>query len=181
MSLLWKECGLPERHKTFKASQNALEAWKTQWDKLQPEIGMGIIGVILGKRGAGKTQMAACAVREACEKELSAIYCKAIDFFLDVRASYRKDSQSTEKDVINQYRKPKLLVIDAIENRGETDFENRLLDTLIDKRYDDCTDTLLISNQDEKAFAASMGASIIDRIHECGIMIICNWESFRRK
>jgi len=173
--------GLPERHKSFIPENNALEAWKTQWDKLSANIGSGSIAVILGNRGAGKTQMAACAIRQSCKNGKRALYCKAMDFFLDVRAAYRKEAIESEKKVINQYREPFLLVIDAIENRGETDFENRLLDILIDKRYDDCTDTILISNQDEKGFAASMGPSIIDRIHECGIKIICNWESFRRK
>jgi DNA replication protein DnaC len=139
-----------------------------------------MMGVLLGNRGAGKTQMGACAIRIACKKELPAKYCKAIDFFLDVRATYKKDSPKTEQDIIQEYRKPFMLVVDAIENRGETDFENTLLNHLIDIRYDDCKDTILISNQTEQAFATSMGASIVDRIYECGVLIICNWKSFRR-
>lgn len=125
--------------------------------------------------------MATCAIREACKKEMPSMYCKALDFFLDVRSTFKRDAKDNEAGVIEKYRKPRMLVIDAIENRSDSQFENLMLNHLIDLRYDDLNDTILIGNVDEKQFAASMGPSIVDRIHECGIKIICNWTSFRRK
>lgn len=151
-----------------------------QWEKLSTAIGTGMIAVIIGNRGAGKTQMAVCAIRNACRKELSARYVKALNFFLDIRETYQNKERS-EKEVLKEYCEPELLVIDAIENRSESQFENLLLNHLIDIRYDQIKDTVLIGNQNEKEFSASMGPSIVDRIHECGIKIICNQKSFRRK
>jgi len=163
----------------FKPENSSSPEWNEQWEKLNSGIGKAIIAVIIGSRGAGKTQLAVCAIRAACKKGLSAKYAKALNFFLDIRETYHKEDKS-EKEVLGSYCDPALLVIDAIENRSESEFENLLLNHLIDMRYDQLKDTILIGNLDETKFAASMGPSIIDRIHECGIKIICNWKSFRR-
>jgi DNA replication protein DnaC len=170
--------GVPEQHKHFKPEENTVTEWNDKWTKLQTSKELLII--IMGNRGAGKTQMAICKIREECKIGGSCLYSKAFDIFLDIRSTYKKDSKDSEIDIVKKYCIPKLLVIDAIENRSETQFENQLLSHIIDRRYDDIKQTIMISNQDEKAFAISMGPSIVDRIHESGLKLICNWKSFRR-
>lgn len=177
---LWRESRITDRHRNFKPEESTNPEWNEQWKKLSGVIGTGIIAVILGNRGAGKSQMAVCAIRQSCKNLKSARYEKALNFFLDVRKTYKPDSEKSEHDIIHEYCEPFLLVVDAVENRSETPFENLLLNYLIDIRYDQCKDTILIGNQNENEFAASMGPSIVDRIHECGIKILCNWKSFRR-
>jgi DNA replication protein DnaC len=178
--LLWKASQITDRHRDFKPEHSTNHEWNNQWLKLSNVLGSGMLVVILGNRGAGKSQMAVCAIRQSCKNLKSARYEKALNFFLDVRKTFKTNSEKSERDVIKSYCEPFLLVVDAIENRGETPFENLLLNYLIDLRYDQCKDTILIGNQNENEFAASMGPSIIDRIHECGIKIICSWKSFRR-
>jgi putative replication protein len=173
--------GVPERHKVFQPEDSASLEWSEKWLKLNSAIGTGVIAVIIGTRGAGKTQLATCAIREACKDGRSATYVKALNFFLEVRRSYQKDSTKHEKEIIDSFVKPSLLVIDAIENRSDSQFENLLLNHLIDLRYDSMKDTIMIGNINENEFAASMGMSIVDRIHECGLKIVCTWDSFRRK
>lgn len=175
----WRESRITDRHKLFKPENSASTEWNEQWIKLKSVLGNGIIAVLIGNRGAGKTQMAVCAIREMCRRAHPAQYVKALNFFLDIRETYQNKEKS-ENEIINKYCAPKLLVIDAVENRSESAFENLLLNHLIDMRYDQVKDTILIGNQTESEFAASMGPSIVDRIHECGIKIICNWKSFRR-
>jgi len=177
---LWKASGITERHRNFKPEHSTSAEWSEQLRVLLEKLGTGIIAVIIGSRGAGKSQMAVCAIRESCKRLKSARYEKAMNFFLDVRKTYKDNSGLSENDVVEDYCKPALLVIDAVENRSESAFENLLLNHLIDLRYDRMLDTLLIGNLTEAQFAASMGPSIVDRIHECGIKIICSWKSFRR-
>lgn len=177
---LWMESRITDRHKMFKPEMSCSKEWTDQWLKLKSALGIGSIFVILGNRGSGKSQMSVCAIRESCKSLRSSRYEKALNFFLDVRKTYKKDSQATENDILKEYCEPFLLVIDAVENRSESPFENMLLNHLIDIRYDQMKDTILIGNQNENEFAASMGPSIVDRIHECGVKIICNWTSFRR-
>jgi hypothetical protein len=59
-------------------------------------------------------------------------------------------------------------VIDECQERGETDWENRLLTYIVDKRYAQLRDTVLISNQTKDQFCKSMGSSIISRMQETG-------------
>ena len=174
---LWKTAGIQERHKYFKPENSTSEAWSMWFNGLCEKVGQGNLMGIIGTRGAGKTQMAACLIREACKKELESFYVKAMDIFCEMRETFNSDK--SERKVVLKYCDFKFLVIDAVENRGESDFENRLLSHIVDKRYDACLDTVLISNQEEAAFLKSMGSSIVSRMNETGGLIICKWNSFR--
>ena len=68
-----------------------------------------------------------------------------------------------------------------MEERAETQFEDRMISHLIDLRYDAMLDTILISNQAKESFADSIGKSAVSRLIETGEVIECNWESFRKK
>lgn len=179
--LLWTASQAPDKHREMRPEASESAEWNAKWCELAGALGKGTLAVIIGTRGGGKTQMGVCAIRQACKELRPALYAKALDFFLEVRGTYRKDSQKIEQDIIERYCDPELLVIDAIENRSDSPFENLLLNHLVDKRYDKNRDTILIGNYNEQEFAASMGPSIVDRIHECGIKILCNWKSFRRR
>lgn len=100
-------------------------------------------------------------------------------FFLALRATYSKDVPDTEGDVLSAFVAIRLLVIDEVGVRGEKPFEDRMLTTLIDERYDRKRDTVLISNQTAADFRAVLGESIVDRLRETGGIIECNWRSFR--
>ncbi len=101
-----------------------------------------------------------------------------MEIFLRIRATYHRENTS-ELDAIEELCKPQLLVIDEIQQRGETEFENRLLAYLIDRRYGDMLDTILIGNLTPTALADSLDPSIVDRLRETGGIIECTWPSFR--
>jgi len=177
---LWEASGVPVRHSEFRPTEDE-GPWREAYDTLKAKIGTGFLYVIMGNRGTGKTQLGTAVIGAACyKKNKVGKYVKAIDIFIALREAYRKDGDAESK-VINRFVYPDLLVIDAMEERGETAFEDRLLNHIIDKRYDNCDDTLLITNQTPEAFAASAGPSIVSRIHETGDKIVCDWESFRKK
>jgi DNA replication protein DnaC len=102
-----------------------------------------------------------------------------VEFFMEGKQSYRKDSDETEMGVLKRYRTPDLLVIDEIGKRGETTWEDTLLFELIDMRYRDMSDTLLISNQTQQEFTASLGPSLASRMKETGGVVECNWKGWR--
>jgi DNA replication protein DnaC len=176
---LWRNSGVPARHRDFLLPEGDSD-WLNAFHRLEAGLGSGFLFVAMGTRGTGKTQLGTCLVRSACNAFKSAQYVKALDIFIALRESYRKDGPS-ESSVVEQFIKPDLLVIDAMEERGETPFENRLLNHIIDRRYDNLDDTLLITNQAIDAFADSVGPSIVSRIHETGDKIVCDWNSFRSK
>ena len=135
----------------------------------------GGIVILHGDRGPGKTRMAA---------ELSVMmgrgeYRKAMQFFLDVRATYNTRSELTERDIIDELASPRMIVIDEMQVRGGKPFEDNLLTHLIDERYASRLPTIMIANLTHEQLGASLGASIVDRVSENGAVINCDWPSFR--
>ena len=80
---------------------------------------------------------------------------------------------------MDRFIHPQLLVIDEAQERGESDWESRMLTHVVDKRYFLQRDTLLISNLKLDEFKASIGTSICSRLIETGGAILADWPSFR--
>lgn len=143
----------------------------------------GAIIALIGKRGTGKTQMAcACAyeiskARIMLGEGVSCMYSRTMDFFMRVKDSYSSDS--SEASSFASFLYPRLLVLDEVQVRNESRWEDNCLTYLLDRRYGACKSTILISNQQADEFARSVGDSIMDRLGETGLIIMCNWPSFR--
>lgn len=153
--------------------------WGQKLNSLRPRIGSGFMVAFVGTRGNGKTQMAVQLIRDATERLLSARFCTASEFFMAIKSTYKKESSETEFDVVVCYRAPKLLVIDEIGKRSDSEWENTLLFELLNKRYNDMTDTIVIDNRSSAEFQAAIGPSLASRIAESGGIIEFNWPSFR--
>lgn len=169
---------MPARHAGFNLAATS-GPWREKFDMLLGRSGKGYLVALLGPRGTGKTQLAVELMRECCRRMNKARYLTATEFFMDVKSTYRPDSRMDEKAVVTLYRSPRLLVIDELGRRAETEWEDRLLFELIDGRYRDLKDTILLSNQTSKAFVDSIGPSLASRVTETGAIVECNWQSFR--
>jgi DNA replication protein DnaC len=151
------------------------EEWLTAARKAQDKIKTGGIILLCGHRGNGKTRMAA----EFAIRAGSSRYRTAMRFFLEIRATFSNRDVS-ELDIIDDLAKTDLLVLDEMQERSETDWENRLLTHLIDARYAEKRPTILISNLTKQQLGKSLSPSVIDRIRGNGVSVEFNWESFRK-
>lgn len=155
--------------------------WGTVESGLSLKLGSGFLIALIGTRGSGKTQLAIELMRKTVGTEKSALYRTAIEFFLKIKTAFRNKADTSEDQIVKEHSRPSLLVLDEFGRRGETDWEDRMLFEVIDRRYRDCSDTLLISNQEKPAFLESIGPSLASRMSETGGIIECNWKSFRKK
>lgn len=169
----------PKKHVQRTEFDPDAEEWGCVLAMLQDKLGTGFLFALIGGRGPGKTQIGVELMKATTQALKSALYCTAMDFFIDVRGSYRGDSKQSELRIINDYVIPRFLVIDEMSERGESGWEDRLLTHMINKRYNAQKDTLLISNQTLAEFRESIGKSIVSRLNETGGIIECNWKSFR--
>ena len=169
---------LPNRLKQFRPIDSQSTKWTALYENIKNGLFNGCLLALYGKRGPGKSQMGVCLIRHCCANGRTALYKKAMDMFLRIRMAM-KESSDSEYKAIEEYIKPFLLVIDAFEVRGETPFEDRLLNHIIDKRYDELKSTIIISNDKKEDFKSVLGESIVDRMRETGGMVELNWESFR--
>lgn len=179
MENAWRCGGIPKRHRERpKIDQES--PWTEKLVMLQTCLGSGFLVALLGIRGTGKTQMAAELIRfhiwTADNKHC--LYTRAADIFIAIREAYQPNGPG-EQDQIQRFVEPRLLVIDEVNIRGNSAWEDSLLASLIDKRYGDTTDTLLISNQLETDFRETIGESVYSRLIETGGIVECKWDSFR--
>jgi len=167
---------IPKRYKNFKRENSTGPKWLQTYEMIRDIMLDGVVIVICGKRGTGKTQIAWTLIKCMLIKfEKTAMYRKAYELFLESRGIFE------DHKTINKYLNPELLVIDAFEVRGETDFENKYIDHLVDMRYDRCKTTIIITNDAPEVMKKKLGPSISSRIKDGGGVFEMNWESFRGK
>lgn len=173
----WGECRMPRRHRerlgtAIRWPDRVLtdRAWRT--------VIQGGTLALLGGRGTGKTQLAAQFMAGFIDVlGGSAQYYRADELFEKLRPSGEVGA------AIEKFRRmlncTDLLVVDEVQDRVDSAYEDRELRRIVDSRYGSFRATVLICNQTPEAFAESVGPSIISRLAETGCMLTLPWESFR--
>lgn len=151
------------------------EKWHRAFRDALAAIRAGGIVILCGGRGPGKTRMAA----EIAVELGTGTYRKAMQFFLDVQATMTPRSSRDKSEVIEELTQPRFLALDEMQVRSGSKFENDLLTHAVDERYAAMKPTMMIANLTHDQLADCLGASILDRVHERGEIIHCNWPSFR--
>lgn len=183
--------GWDARHLSMKDPTGA--EWLQVFEEAKQAVKDCGLVALIGDRGTGKTQMAALIASDGLwpsddgkwnghrnVRDHTALYVRAMDIFLDLRDANKRDSKISEKEVLGRWTEVGLLVIDEFQERGESEWENRVLTNLIDKRYGSEKPSIIIANYDRQQLSAALSPSIKDRMHENGRSFLCNWGSFRR-
>lgn len=171
---------VPKRHwETKFIPEGRFKEWSDKLEFLKTKLGSGVIFALIGTRGSGKTQIGVELIRWAISQGSYARFTTAEDFFQDIKESY-DNSKTSEKTVTQRYVRPKLLVIDELDATSGREWEARPMFNLMNGRYNEKVDTILIANYESKQFQLAVGPKICDRICEGGGIVNCNWPSFRR-
>jgi DNA replication protein DnaC len=168
----------PARH-IVPPSAPSCPGWDDAFAWIAKKLGTGFLVALIGPRGTGKTQLAVELVRRVSHQQKTARYLKAIEIFVRIKGTYHPKSDELEKDAIAAFLQPSLLVLDEMSERGESQWEERMLRHIVDKRYDAQKDTLLIGNFTTETLSRSIGDSMSSRLQETGGVLNCNWRSFR--
>jgi hypothetical protein len=152
--------------------------WTINFNKIMRSASDGGISALIGPRGTGKTRMAAEIMRDRCL--LTGHYTTAMGLFIRIRASFGKASKETEELIVHELATATLLVIDEVQERGNTPWEDRLLTHILDRRYGAMLPTILIANLSEADLMTCLGDSIISRLEECGGVLEIKGPSHRQ-
>lgn len=139
----------------------------------------GAMLALIGINGNGKTQLAVEIMRQVLAKENTALYTTAINFFLRLKETFKRGSDGSEMEVLDEHAAPRLLVIDEFNRRAGGEWESNLMFELINRRYNAMKSTILIDNGSLNDFEKAVGPSLFSRMNETGGVIVCNWPSFR--
>jgi len=181
--------GFPKRYHDTKPETSG--PWYEAEKKVHKCLCNGGMVILHGGRGTGKTFMAydlasgdgypdPMKVSYSQTVKRPAIYKTAMKIFIEIRDTYRRDSEKSELQVMDELAGAVLLVVDEIHERGETTFEDQRLTAILDARYQDGRPTILIGNyKTTEDLRLNLSPSIASRMREGGGAIHCNWPSFR--
>jgi DNA replication protein DnaC len=162
--------------------QRALKIAKRYAEAFGEKANRGASLVLAGKPGTGKTHIACGIARELIEqKQLSAVFLTVLQALRHIKSTYRKDSEKSESDAIDDLLQPDLLILDEVGAQLGSEHEKMLMFEIINERYQDCKATILISNLNADELGEFLGDRVIDRFRESGAVVAFDWESHRGK
>lgn len=170
---------LPRRYRCDWERPELDLVWMDYFERLMKRVDGGGIIALIGPRGTGKTRLAAEAMRNHSPD--SGTYTTAMGLLLRIRASFGKTSRETEGDIVREMATTRLLILDEVQERGNTAWEDRLLTHILDKRYGAMVPTIVIANLTEAGLIECLGDSIISRLTETGGVISVDGPSHRNQ
>ena len=187
------ESGMPERF--FNATVREYEADMPQQQKmvravvayiknLDENIAKGRCVIMAGSPGTGKTHIACAMLNAAAQSGVSIGYTTVLECARTVKETYGKGVSRfhTEQEAINHYVIPNILVIDEVGIQYQSQAEMIILWEIINRRYNRCVPTILVSNENIDGMKVTLGDRIMDRMREGkGLYLPFQWESHRCK
>lgn len=186
---LFQRAGIPPRFqaRTFDNYQATNEgqasalrkakAYAASWPQVKTA---GTCMIFSGNAGTGKTHLACAIANELMGQGVSAAFTTVSDAMRAIKRTYDAGSAMTEVQAIQAFVDPQLLILDEVgANRG-TDYELQLMFDIINKRYENCRPTIILTNLDPAALRECLGERVVDRLREGGGKLVAfTWESFR--
>lgn len=128
-------------------------------------------------RGSGKSRLASTIANELTFRGVRNKFVGASSLLSEIQGSWDDKEVSTHK-ILENYIKPKLLIIDDIGERGNKDWINNNLFLIIDTRYQERRPTIFTSNFD--IMDLPLDTRMTDRLTEICINIKLPDESIRQ-
>lgn len=180
-------CGIPKRHQgcrvnTYQADTPKQQALKTAVAEYIREMQTGSLKrnfVMLGNCGTGKTHLACAIGMEAVRQGKTVLFATASEIIRRVQAAHKSNTE-TEWDVMQEFERLDLLIVDEVGVQYATESANRIITEIVNARYNAEKPTVFISNLDADEFQAVMGERAMSRMREDGCKpFVCDWADYR--
>lgn len=159
----------------------ALGIVKAYADSFAQHLKAGTGLILAGPPGTGKSHLAAAALLQLAPDH-SCLYATVSQVIRSVRDTWRKESETSERQVIKRLGSDiDLLVLDEVGVQYGTDAERNTLFDILDRRYADMRPTILISNQQGEELKETLGDRLYDRMRETQRLVAFTGESYRPK
>ena len=139
--------------------------------KIYQELSEGKSGLLYGKNGPGKTYLAWCAAKDWKKRHETFAIEKGIETMSWIKSNFA-DGGDITRAIKAKYLPIRHLVIDEVDKIFETQADFVYLTYLIDIRYDEMLQTVIITNKmSEQEVIDSIGQSVYSRLTERGNII----------
>lgn len=182
--------GIPERFRDRELAsyiaktdgqQRALKFAQSYAEGFDKVSKSGQSALFIGKPGTGKTHLAiGIALHVMREHKRSALFLTVMRAIRGIKETWRKDSEMSESEAIEDLVFPDLLILDEVGIQFGSEAEKLLLFDVLNERYERRRPTLMLSNLTAPEVAAYLGERVMDRLREDGgRVIVFDWASHR--
>jgi DNA replication protein DnaC len=124
--------------------------------------------ILSGTPGTGKTHLTCAMVQQCHDAGRNVRKANVMQIIRNIKQAWRKDCEWTEREVLEAYGDADLLIIDEIGVQFGTDTERMYVFEIINRRYEACLPTVLITNLDINGLREEIGERVLDRLREDG-------------
>jgi DNA replication protein DnaC len=136
--------------------------------------------LMLGNFGTGKNHLAAAITKGVTDQGYLALHTTAMNLVGDIKDTWNRGSERTEKQALASFIKPDLLIIDEVGIQFGSVAEKILMMGVVNGRYSEQKPTIMISMLGEAKLSAMIGEHIIDRFKDgAGAILYFDWTSHR--
>jgi DNA replication protein DnaC len=149
-------------------------------DEFDQALELGASLIMCGNPGTGKTHLAVGIAKRVMESGRTALFSSVIEMARSVKECYSHNATRTERQVIADYTRPDLLVLDEVGHQHGSDTERMILFDVINARYQECRPVILITNLQLPMLKTYLDERAQDRLREGGgRVIVFDWPSRR--
>lgn len=191
MAALLTDAGVPDRyrHATLWTWQHGMDQQHRIWQWAQEylvnfadALQSGRGAILHGAPGTGKTHLAIAILRHVLEKGGTGRYATISDMLSRIKNTYGQHATENEKQAIEAFTTPDLLVIDEVGHQLDTAYELAQFFRIVDKRYSGMKPTILVSNMKSSDLRTFLTEALVDRMKEGGgVVKLFEWGSYRGK
>lgn len=188
---IMRRSGIPERFKARRfenyvaendGQRRALQSCEQYAREFDDVRKIGRCLILAGNPGTGKTHLACSIANHLMPLGRSALFIGALDAIKRIRATWARDSDETELQVMRAFREVDLLILDEVGTQFGTEAEMTQVFEIINGRYMDVKPTVVLTNVFHDKLEAVIGHRSLDRLRENGGRLVpFEWDSYRSK